>query len=85
MIAPLSQPLEFMTPAQADRHIAATTETALATSKYSSLRKLQCQARDGVVEISGTVPSFYLKQLAQTAVQQLHPGLTIRNLVVVQV
>lgn len=84
MIASVSPALSDLTPPQKDRHLADTTETALAASKYVSLRKLQCRAEQGVVEISGTVPSFYLKQMAQAAVLQLHPQATVRNLVEVR-
>jgi osmotically-inducible protein OsmY len=85
MIASANPALSDLAPPQLARHLADSVETALAASKYVSLRKLQCRADQGVVEISGTVPSFYLKQLAQAAVQQLHPGATVRNLVEVRV
>jgi hypothetical protein len=64
-----------------DRQMHAATATALAASKYGPLRKLDCRVTAGVVEITGCVPSFYLKQLAQAAVLQLYPSSTIHNLV----
>jgi hypothetical protein len=64
-----------------DRQIQAAVSAALASSKYTPLRQLHCRVTGGVVEISGTVSSFYLKQLAQAAVLQLHCGSAIRNLV----
>ena len=64
-----------------DRQLHAAVSTALATSKYIPLRQLGCRVADGVVEISGTVSSFYLKQLAQAAVLQLHGDRPVRNLV----
>ena len=85
MIASANPALSDLAPPQLDRHLADAAETALAASKYVSLRKLQCRAEKGVVEISGMVPSFYLKQMAQAAVQQLHPAATVRNLVEVRV
>jgi hypothetical protein len=64
-----------------DRQIHAAVSAALAASKYIPLRQLNCRVADGVVEISGAVSSFYLKQLAQAAVLQLHRAGTVRNLV----
>ncbi len=63
-----------------DRQIYAAATAALAASKYIPLRQLNCNVVDGVVEISGTVSSFYLKQLAQAAMLQLNGG-GVRNLV----
>ena len=41
---------------------------ALQTSNYACLRRVSCDVCQGVVTLSGRVPSFYLKQLAQTIV-----------------
>ena len=81
MIAVVSQSAasEFVNPR--DRQLRAAAATALATSKYAALHKLDCRVSDGVVEITGTVGSFYLKQLAQAAVLQLYPSATVCNLV----
>ena len=35
-------------------------------SPYWSLRQLSCEADDGRVVLRGTLPSFYLKQVAQS-------------------
>ena len=40
-------------------------------SPYHPIRRLTCRYCDGVLIIAGRLPSFYLKQLAQTAVQDL--------------
>jgi hypothetical protein len=63
-----------------DRQIHAAVSAAFAASNYTPLRQLNCTVVDGVVEISGTVSSFYLKQLAQAAVLQINAG-GVRNLV----
>jgi osmotically-inducible protein OsmY len=64
-----------------DGQIRAAVTAALGSAQYTALRSLKCLVSDGVAEITGTVPSFYLKQLAQAAVLQL-PGVRIvRNLV----
>jgi hypothetical protein len=64
-----------------DQRLHAAASELLLNSKYSSLRQLRCHVTEGVVEISGTVASFYLKQLAQAAILQLKPSGSVRNLV----
>lgn len=64
-----------------DRQVQAAATAALGSSKYNALRKLKCRVCEGVVEISGTVASFYLKQLAQTLVMHMEGVAGIRNLV----
>lgn len=81
MIAIASQSSECDLGNPCDRQMHAAAATALAASKYGPLRKLDCRVSAGVVEITGSVPSFYLKQLAQAAVLQLYPSSVIRNLV----
>ncbi len=81
MIAIASQPTDCKVVNLSDRQVHAAAASALATSKYGPLRQLGCQVFDGIVEITGSVPSFYLKQLAQAAVMQLYPSAAVRNLV----
>jgi hypothetical protein len=64
-----------------DRQLHAAAMAELSNSKYGALRHLSCRVFEGVVEISGTVSSFYLKQLAQAAVLKLYPSAVVRNLV----
>ncbi len=67
-----------------DRKLCAAASEALAKSRYLALRRLDCRVLGGVVEISGTVSSFYLKQLAQAAVLELGSSGKVRNLVEVR-
>ena len=53
----------------------------LLESPYHSLRHLRCRFRDGILTIDGHVPSFYLKQIAQIAVQHLDGVKRISNLI----
>lgn len=39
---------------------------AFRASGYYSLTRIECEIKDGIAWLSGTVPSFYLKQLAQS-------------------
>lgn len=48
-------------------------QAKLAASPYAPLRRLTCDSHEGVLSIRGQVATFYLKQLAQTAVRGL-PG-----------
>jgi hypothetical protein len=42
----------------------------LSHSPYWSLRQLACEVEQGRVVVRGTVPSYYLKQIAQTVASQ---------------
>lgn len=81
MIVIPRQASECLLPARYDRQIHHAATAALAASKYGSLRQLRCSVCDGTVEISGTVVSFYLKQMAQAAVMQIEKVDMVRNLV----
>lgn len=80
MIAPRF-PLQRDFVSDRDREMYAAATEVLATSKYNALRQLSCRVQGGEVEISGTVATFYLKQLAQAAMLRLHPAGRVRNLV----
>lgn len=69
--------------AEGDRRMYAAALEVLSKSNYGALRQLSCRVDCGVVEISGTVPNFYLKQLAQEAVLRLEPD-SVRNLIEVR-
>lgn len=56
-------------------------ERIFAASPYPSIRRLKCSFRDGEIVIAGSVDRFYLKQLAQIAVQKLDGVLRISNIV----
>jgi hypothetical protein len=81
MIVIASQPSECELVSTRDRQIYIAAKSALSESKYAPLRQLNCRVFEGIVEISGTVASFYLKQLAQAAVLQLNRESRVRNLV----
>jgi hypothetical protein len=56
----------------------------LHASNYATLRRLQCEVAEAVVSVHGVVPSYYLKQMAQTVIQQLDAIQGIKNLVEVR-
>jgi len=49
-------------------------EARLEGSGYSALRRLRCECREGVLRLSGSVPSYYLKQVALAAVAGVEGG-----------
>jgi osmotically-inducible protein OsmY len=63
-----------------DHLVRETVDRTLADSGYTPLRCIQFDVHEGVVELSGCVPSFYLKQLAQSAVLRLEQIRGVRNL-----
>ena len=56
----------------------------LRSSGYAALRKLRCDVREAVVILHGVLPSYYLKQMAQTIVLRLDGIHSVRNLVEVR-
>src|SRR3954452_7424501 len=50
----------------------------LHASGYQTLGELDCRVADGVIELSGSVPSFYLKQVAQAVVLRIDKACRIR-------
>lgn len=55
--------------------------TMLLQSGYEPLGRVQCRVENGVVELSGCVPTFYLKQLSQAIVLRIDRVKEVRNLV----
>ena len=56
----------------------------LQSSGFAALRRLRCEVTEAVVTVHGVVPSYYLKQIAQTAILRLHGIRSVRNLVEVR-
>jgi osmotically-inducible protein OsmY len=55
----------------AQREIVELVRTKLARSSYRWLRSLSCNVREGVLTLVGQVPTYYLKQMAQTVVRDV--------------
>ena len=56
----------------------------LQSSGYTVLRRLRCEVTDAVVIVHGILPSYYLKQMAQTIIQRLEGVQSVMNLVEVR-
>lgn len=54
-----------------DEELRHAATAVLRSSGYGLLRSLECEVNGGVVTISGVLPSFYLKQLAQALLLRL--------------
>jgi osmotically-inducible protein OsmY len=67
-----------------DDEIAGRAYLALATSGYRSLRNLQVFCNNGRVTLEGQLPTYYLKQLAQSLVQRVDGVREVDNTVSVQ-
>lgn len=54
-----------------DQHMARQAAQCLSGSAYAPVRCVRCSVKAGVLTLSGRVPSFYLKQVAQSLVLKL--------------
>lgn len=59
-------------PAELGEAVVAVAERRLEDSGYRVLRQVRCRFEAGTLTLSGRVPSFYMKQVAQTLVMTLH-------------
>lgn len=67
-----------------DERILILAQARLGASGHLLLRRLRCEVIDGLVTVSGTVPTYYLKQVAQTVLVDIEQARGLRNLVQVQ-
>jgi hypothetical protein len=66
----------LLTRAVVEFDLAVRVERALCATGYESLRAVRVCVRDGAVTLEGRVPSYHLKQVAQTTAQSVaraHP------------
>jgi hypothetical protein len=69
MLAPDLAPAKAATPTLAPpASIQAAAERGLRSSRYSALKHVSCDYRDGVLVLRGRLPTYYLKQIAQEVV-----------------
>lgn len=59
--------------------IAQAASMVLASSSVRDLRKIRVDRSDNQIELSGTVSSFYHKQLAQEAIRKVARGMQVIN------
>ncbi len=61
------------------RRIGEAAEARLRSAKYVELRVVSCEFREGVLTLRGHVPSYYLKQMAQSVVEGVPGVLELDN------
>lgn len=62
-----------------DRSIEEAAAAILRESPYPQLRQVRCEFSGGVLILHGQLPTFHLKQLAQTVVQSLDEDVDVDN------
>ena len=65
--------------------VAREAATRLRESPYLSLKAVSCEFRDGVLTLRGSLPTYYFKQMAQTAVAGLEGVVSVDNQIEVAV
>jgi len=58
-------------------------ESQLLRNPYLALKNVSCEYNEGTLTLHGCLPTYYLKQVAQTAVGRLHGVERIVNQIVV--
>jgi osmotically-inducible protein OsmY len=53
------------------RTVAERAESRLRSNPYLALKNVSCEYCEGVLTLRGCLPTYYLKQIAQTAVARL--------------
>ncbi len=66
-------------PSDSRDEVVEQAENRLRNSPYHALRTVTCESRNGVLVLRGCLPTYYLKQLAQTAVVKGQAAPTILN------
>jgi hypothetical protein len=79
-----NSPLAAECPPETDERLSAVAAARLRASGHRPLCTLRCDVRGGVVFLSGVLPTFYLKQVAQTLVLRLEQVRGVKNLVEVR-
>jgi len=65
--------------ASAEAVTSSVAQGRLRKSPYVPLRNVSCSFREGVLTLCGRVPSYYLKQIAQSLMSDLPAVREIRN------
>lgn len=63
-----------------NRELEADARAELRMSAYASVRRVSCELQDGAIILRGCVPSYFLKQIAQSAlIERLNGVVRIDN------
>jgi hypothetical protein len=64
-------------PISSDQAIETLVHAEFLKSPYGAIRAVSCQMNDGLLTLSGCVPSYYLKQVAQRLALNVLQGLAV--------
>ena len=64
---------------RSDLDTLATLQKRLQNSGYRDLKAVSCVVSDGAATISGVVPSYYMKQVAQAIASSVASVVSVRN------
>ena len=64
-------------------NVAEIAQQRLKKCSYPALRGVNCRSQEGVLVLTGVVPTFYMKQIAQTLMRSLNQVELIDNRLVV--
>lgn len=74
-----SHPIEMSSSPRPAQRIVEGAESCLRSNSYLALKNVSCDYHDGVLTLRGCLPSYYLKQIAQTAVARVAGAIRIVN------
>ena len=67
----------FVTEDQKDESLESQAMAQLRRSPYPALRQVSCELRDGVLTLTGRVPNYFQKQMAQSVLMHCLEGLAV--------
>lgn len=73
------RPISSAGPAEMAKDPVPLAQSRLDQSGYAVLRRVRCEFRDGLLRLSGCLPSQYLKQVAQAAVADVVGVVAVAN------
>ncbi|HET6326249.1 MAG TPA: BON domain-containing protein [Planctomycetaceae bacterium] len=72
--------MDFQAARQGQRLVESQVRADLRQSSYGEVRRVTCTLKEGVLTLSGQVPSYYLKQIAQRiALARVDETVTVVN------
>ena len=83
-LASLDQQDHIVCPVEDDAIVLSAVRDTLQATGYRSVAQLRCEVDDGVVQLHGELPSYFLKQVAQETVRQVKGIREVRNFAVVR-
>ena len=73
------RPTGTIAPPRPTQRILEGAESCLRSNSYLALKNVTCDYCEGVLTLRGCLPTYYLKQIAQTAVARVAGGVRIVN------